>query len=139
MFVARKSDNIGSDIQRNWSSWNFGAEGFEGTRSDLDDALAELSEEDENSIWISGFDIYARDLKNTRFGELYPGYWVVIDQVNAKDGLSCIDLEAETLEEAIEEALSDKACYWGDGSSFDASEAVLVYSKGDIHVFEIED
>lgn len=138
MFVARKSNNIESDIKRNWSSWNFGQEGFEGTRSELDQALNELSEEEDNNLWISGFEVRANDKKSYKFGELYANYWVAIDCVNARNGLSCIDLEAETMEEAISEAES-RSDYFGDGSSFDASEATLVYSNGDIHVFEIED
>ena len=31
MFIARKSENIQEDIKRNWSSWNFGQLGFDGT------------------------------------------------------------------------------------------------------------
>lgn len=138
MFVARKADNIEADIKRNWSSWNFGTEGFEGTREELDNALSELSEEKDNYLWVSGFEVRENDRKSYEFGELYSNYWVVIDRVNARNGLSCLILDAENLEDAISEA-TIRTDYWGDGDSFDASEATLVYSKGDIHVFEIED
>lgn len=134
MFVARKSDNIHSDITRNWSSWNFGAEGFEGTKSELNEYLN--SSTDENPVWVSGFEIFPASVKEFSFGELYTGYWVAIDNVNTPNGLSCIELEANTIEEAITEA-SERSDYWGDGQSFDARQAKLVYSNDDIHVFEI--
>lgn len=136
MYVARKSDNIKSDIERNWSSWNFGQEGFEGTKEELNELLDTIT--DENPVWISGFEIWPHDKSSYEFGELYQNYWVAIDRINASEGLSCIDLEAETLEDAITEAES-RTDYWGDGQSFDANEAKLVYSNNDIHIFEIED
>jgi len=136
MYVARKSDNIQSDIKRNWSSWNFGQEGFEGTREELEELLSTIA--DDNSVWISGFEIWPDNKDSFEFGELYKNYWVAIDRFNAKEGLSCIDLDAETLEEAIKEAES-RTDYWGDGQSFNANEAKLVYSNNDIHIFEIED
>lgn len=136
MYVARKSDNIQSDIKRNWSSWNFGQEGFEGTKEELNELLDTIT--DENPVWISGFEIWPHDKSSYEFGELYTNYWVAIDRVNAGEGLSCIDLDAETLEDAITEA-EKRTDYWGDGQSFDANEAKLVYSNNDIHIFKIED
>ena len=136
MFVARKSEHIQDDIKRNWSSWNFGQEGFEGTREELNKLLETITDED--SVWISGFEIWAHDKDSFDFGELYNNYWVAIDRINANEGLSCIDLEAESLEAAIKEAES-RTDYWGEGESFDASGAKLVYSNDEIHVFEIED
>jgi len=136
MFVARKSNHIQEDIIRNWSSWNFGEEGFKGTKDELESYLEKST--DNSPVWISGFDIYPDQIKDFSFGELFPNYWVAIDYVNAKNGLSCIDLNAETLEEAIKEAES-RNDYFGDGQSFDATEAKLVYSNGDIHIFKIED
>lgn len=35
MFVARQSNHIQEDIARNWSSWNFGQEGFSGSMNEL--------------------------------------------------------------------------------------------------------
>ena len=134
MYVARKASNIQADIERNWSSWNFGQEGFEGTREELDERLDAITEE--NPFWISGFDVFPEDKDEFEFGELWENYWVAIDRVNAREGLSCIELEAETLEAAIKEAES-RTDYFGDGDSFDAQEATLVYSKGEIHVFEV--
>lgn len=134
MFVARKSDHIAEDIKRNWSSWNFGEEGFNGTRNELNDYLDSAT--DENPVWISGFEIYPDTVKEYQFGELYPGYWVAIDNVNTHNGLSCIELDSETMQDAITEA-ENRTDYWGDGQSFDASIAKLVYSNNDIHIFEL--
>ena len=135
-YVARKAENIEADIERNWSSWNYGAEGFEGTKEELNAFLAEATDED--SIWISGLDLFADDVKKTQFGQLWANYWVAIDTVNARNGLSCIDLEAEDFESAVIEALANESQYCGDGSSFDASCATLVFSQNNIHIFEIE-
>lgn len=134
MFVARKSNHIEEDIKRNWSSWNFGEAGFEGTRNELNDYLNSAT--DENPVFISGFDIYPDNVKEFTFGELYNNYFVAIDNINTPNGLSCIELEANTIEGAITEA-SERSDYWGDGQSFDARQAKLVYSNDDIHVFEI--
>ena len=135
MYIARQSQNIESDIQRNWSSWNFGEDGFEGTFDELQQYL--LSSTDDMPAEISMIEIYPRDIKRFQFGELYDNYWVVIDNINASGGLSCINLEACNLEDAIEEA--KMATYCCDGDCFDASEAILVYSSDDIHIFQIED
>ena len=132
-FVARKSSHIKEDIKRNWSSWNFGGDGFEGTEEELNEAIEEALENDE-PFTISGFDLWGRDLKNADIRELYENYWVCVDNVNAKGGLSCIELEAETIEEAIEE--SSKTIYCGDGNCFDANDFTLVYSNNDIHIFQ---
>ena len=134
MYVARKSGHIQEDIKRNWSSWNFGEEGFEGTRSELNEYLASAT--DESPIWISGFEIYPNQVKSFKFGELYSNYWVAIDTFNAKNGLSAIELNSSSIEEAIEEA-NNRSDYFGDGISFDANEAKLVYSNNDIHIFEL--
>lgn len=134
MFIARQSDHIEADIKRNWSSWNFGEEGFEGTREELDEELEKVS--DENSFLVSGFEVWPHNKDEFEFGELYENYWVAIDRINAREGLSGIELDAETLEDAIEEANS-RTDYWGDGQSFNAQEAKLVYSNDDIHIFEV--
>jgi hypothetical protein len=134
MFIARKSDHIQEDMKRNWSSWNFGQDGFKGTRAELDEYLATAT--DRSAVFISGFEIYADFVKQYEFGELYTNYWVAIDRVNAYKGLSGIELKAEALQEAITEATS-RDDYWGDGISFDAREAKLVHSDDDIHIFEL--
>lgn len=135
MFIARKSEHIQEDIKRNWSSWNFGQDGFCGTREDLDNHLSECS--DNSAVFISGFEIYADAVKGFEFGELYSGYWVAIDRVNAPVGLSAIELDADNLQDAIKEA-TERTDYFGQGICFDARNAKLVHSYDDIHIFEIQ-
>lgn len=137
MFIARKSNHIEADMKRNWSSWNFGEDGFKGTKSELNEYLQTAT--DNSAVFISGFEIYPDFIKDFQFGELYENYWVAIDNVNANGGLSCIFLDAENIEDAIIEAESENATYWGEGNKFDASDAKLVYSNDDIHIFETED
>lgn len=132
MFIARQSDHIKADIKRNWSSWNFGEEGFEGTEEELEAELEKV--EGNNSFYISGFEIWEQDKDSFEFGELYKNYWVAIDTRNK--GISGIELDAETLEDAIDEA-ENRSDYFGDGVSFDAQKAKLVYSTDDIHIFEV--
>ena len=137
MFVARKSNNIESDMKRQWSSWNFGADGFTGTREELDAYLATAT--DENPVCISEFEIYAGQLRNFKFGELYANYWVVID--DRFTGLATNSLQCKTLDKAI--AFMEENGSWfcgGDGCTHvDTTEAKLVWSKGDLHILEIED
>jgi hypothetical protein len=133
-YVARQSQNIQEDIKRNWSSWNFGEDGFKGSYDELEDYLSKAT--DENPVFISGFDIYPDQINGFEFGELYENYWVAIDNVNCAGGLSAISLQSKNLENAIEEA-NKRTDYFGDGISFDATQAKLVYSNKDIHIFEI--
>mgnify|MGYP007040063912 FL=1 len=148
MFVARQSNHIQEDIARNWSSWNFGQEGFSGSMDELIIGLKK-AKDIESSFWISGFDIWVESVDinyNKRvvyvndhvIRELYSDYWVSVDDVNARNGLSAISLNATSLNDAIDEA-NNRKDYWGDGISFDASESVLVYSNDDIHIFQINE
>lgn len=134
-FVARKSDHIKDDIKRGWSSWNFGEEGFKGTKNQLDKYLDSIT--DEMPAFISGFEIYPKDIKDFEFGELYKNYWVAIDNVNASGGLSGIQLKSDNLEDAKKEIL--KRDYSGDGISFDPNDYDLVYSFKDLHIFKIKE
>lgn len=142
MIIARYSAHIQSDIQRNWSSWNFGKDGFEGTREEFEAFIASATEEE--PICISGFELYAYQVKRTKFGELTPNYWVAIDN---RGGLSCDIIEgAETLEEALQmiEANPGLANGSGDGSFIDCSEAKVLYSEFDegefgLHILEVQD
>jgi hypothetical protein len=134
MFIARKSDHIQEDIKRNWSSWNFGQDGFKGTRAELDEYLSTVS--DSSAVFISGFEIYADAVKGFEFGELYPSYWVAIDRTNAPYGISGAELDADSLQDAILEA-ANYSLYSGQGVCFDARKATLVHSDDDIHIFEL--
>lgn len=136
MFIARQSGHIQQDITRNWSSWNFGQDGFEGTYDELQAAISEVNEN--TCFMISGFEFYGDDAKNADIRELYENYWVVVDNEHSKGkGIFGIELDAAGLTEAIAEAES-RSDYFGDGVRFDAQDAKLVYSNNDIHIFEVE-
>lgn len=133
-YIARKSNHIQEDIKRNWSSWNFGQEGINVSQEELNTFLESVTED--SVLHISGFELYGNDILKADIRELYAGYFVLVDNVNAQGGLSAIQLESETLEEAIIEA---EKCwdFGGDGICFDANYAKLVYSNNEIHIFEI--
>lgn len=144
-FVARQSNHIQEDIARNWSSWNFGQEGFNGTKDELIDLL-NSAKDNSSSCWISGFDIWVESVdydhasvsaNDFQFKELYDNYWVAVDNINAGNGLSCISLTAENIEDAIQEANS-RTDYFGEGDSFDANDYELIYSNNEIHVFKLK-
>ncbi len=138
-YYLRYSNYIEEDLKRNWSSWSFGQLGFNGTKAQLDNYIESVT--DENPISISGFDIYPIDIDNFRFGELYPNYWVVIDNVNANNGLSAHLLPSTLLN--VSDALSfieENKCKYdgsGDGESFDAKKGKLIYSDGWMNIIEI--
>ena len=131
-YIARKSNHIQEDIKRNWSSWNFGEEGFKGTREELEISMQKAIDND-SSFWISGFDLWENEIKNADIRELYNDYWVLVDNVNAKGFLSCLQLDSETLEDAINEINNQQ--FNGDGQYFDSNNFDLVKSEGDIHIF----
>lgn len=135
MLIARYSNHINEDLQRGWSSWNFGEDGIFATEQDMKKYLSEIS--DESPLPISGFEIYAHNVDDFQIKQLYPGYWVVVDNVNACGMLSCVELESETLEEAIEEY--ENKSYTGDGDCFDAESAELLWSSpcGEYHILEV--
>lgn len=137
MYVARQSQHIQEDIQRNWSSWNFGKEGLTATETQIEDWKQQAIDNDQ-PFCISGFELWGDDITNADIRELYDGYWVLVDNVNAANGISGIELDAESIEEAIEEA-NNRTDYFGEGVCFDAQDAKLVYSNDDIHIFEIEE
>lgn len=151
MFIARKASHIEDDLKRNWSSWSFGAYGFEGDRDQL---VAAIEECRDSAFPISGFEVWIDEdasiqvdgdevrVAGHKLRQLYPNYWVSVDEVNARGGLSCIYLDAETLEDAIEEAKD--GFFAGDGEVFKASEAILRHTieqedGAHIHILEILD
>ena len=134
-YIARKSENIQSDIERNWSSWNFGQEGLNATEEQIED-WKQQAIDNEQPFCISGFELWGDEILNADIRELYTGYWVLVDNTNAANGISGIELNSETLESAIKESNIRKD-YFGEGVSFDAKNAKLVYSNNDIHIFEI--
>ena len=136
-YVARQSEHIQEDIKRNWSSWNFGNDGLECTEKELEDYKNECIENDKG-FHISGFELWNDDISQADIRQLYKGYWVLVDNINASGGLSCIELDSENLESAIVE--SQSGSFFGDGDVFDTANAKLVYSSpcNEIHIFEYE-
>ena len=133
MFVVRQSSHIFQDLTRQWSSWNFGQDGFFGTYDELQEYLN--SADYENPVYISGFELYEND-RTLQYGELCPGYWVVIDQ-DYSNSLACNVIKADTLEQAIELVSTGQIIPGGDGDRVDTADAVVVWSMGDIHILEI--
>lgn len=125
----RFTDHINEDLKRGWSSWNFGQDGFRGSAQDLAEVIEKAIKED-SYFAISGFDIYPEDIKTTAFGELMPGYWVVIDTLNSgTEALSCHSIDAGSVEDVLS-AMADPASPYsgtGDGNTVDAARAEIVY------------
>ena len=61
-FFARFTNHIDDDLARNWSSFNYGQEGFAGDREALVNAIESALESD-SAFWISGFSIEGRELR----------------------------------------------------------------------------
>ena len=134
MYVIRQSNHIREDLKRQWSSWNFGLEGFHGT---YDELMSAFENTEDYPFCISGFEYYEKP-RNVQFGELYANYWVVIDE-NYTNRLACNIMDADTLEQAIEAVENGSVHPGGDGDKVDTSDAILVWSKDDYHVLYIED
>ena len=134
MYIVRKSDHIYSDLLRNWSSWNFGQEGLNVSMDVLEDFIDNMSDDD--ILSISGFELTKQECQDSTFGELYPGYVVLID--DNQPGLCANLLNATSLEDAIafvsaEGFNVDLAVH----ESYDCSNAKVVYSKDDIHIIQL--
>lgn len=136
-YIVRISEHIEEDIERNWSSWNYGLEGFEGTEEEFEAYLDECREDGE-TIFISGFEIFPKDLDSFEFGELYDNYWVAIDYRNGK-GLSCNIIDADSDEQAIKTATADNfSVDLGDGDTINCKNAEVIYSEDELHVLKIK-
>lgn len=140
MLIVRWSSHIEEDLKRNWSSWNFGACGFEGTREELQQAIDEVLEGKRQSLEISGFELNADMLRGQRvdddFRELYPNYWVAVDKERG-EGLSCWILESETIEDALKEIKERKLIPAWDGDKVDCRNAKIVYRIPDENGYEM--
>ncbi|NCX55571.1 MAG: hypothetical protein EBW87_00010 [Burkholderiaceae bacterium] len=132
MFIARYATNIAADIERNWSSFNFGQGGINATKHEIEEMKATAIANDK-PFTISHIELWGSDITKADIRELYAGYWVLVD-TREGEGIYGIALEADNIEDAIVEA--EKANYSGDGYCFDTRYAILVESIGNIHIFE---
>ena len=130
-FFARFTNHIDDDLARNWSSFNYGQEGFAGDREALVNAIESAIESD-SAFWISGFSLEGRELRDAlrydRIRELSPNYWVLVDDREGT-GISTIWLNANNLQGAIEEAR--RADLYCDGYTMDVAnwQPVVVYRE----------
>lgn len=143
MKYIRVSEHIEEDMERGWSSWNFGLEGFSGSKDDLLIEIQSIAEHG-GEFWLSGFNIWIDESTkmDDSFGvvfvddyeirELYENYWVAVDRVNAVYGLSAHELpeSLETIEDIISEIKDNPAKYdgTGDGESFSVEDAKVLRS-----------
>lgn len=134
MYIARQATNIQSDIKRNWSSWNFGQEGLNCDVETLEMWKQEAIDNDA-PFYISGFELWGSDIENADIRELYDGYWVLVDD-RFTHSIAGTELTSDNLDDAIIEMKS--ADFWGDGVRIDCTEAKLVYSEGDYHIFYLD-
>jgi hypothetical protein len=128
-FYIRQSQHIQDDIKRGWSSWNFGQDGIAASEEEFEKAL-ETCIEQQMPLPISGFEIWPDEFETSAFGQLYPGYWVLIDQ---NQGLCCSSFEAENEQDAISK-INANLIDFAAGESL-PTEAKLVASVGDLHLF----
>lgn len=143
MKYIRVSEHIDADLNRGWSSWNFGLEGFSGSKDDLLTEIRSIADRG-GEFWLSGFNIWIDESTkiSDSFGvvfvddyeirELYRNYWVAVDRVNAVNGLSAHEIHEvlQTVDEIINEVKNNPAKYdgTGDGESFCAENAKVLHS-----------
>ena len=132
-YFVRKSNHIYEDLKRGWSSWNYGELGFKGTKSELEQARRSAFENGE-SFDISGFELYGDEIKHSDIRELYPNYWVLVDNSRG-GGISVNSLTAKNLKDAINE-LDTHFMDLGTGEWTDSSDLKVVYSNDDLHILE---
>ena len=147
MFVARYSFNPQYDAIRNWSAW-IGVEGDtpEAVALQIADVIEHpatlLDEETSERIdWSDASDemkiSYVLEAEDIRYHEV-AGKWMHVHH----NGLSCWSLDAETLDEAIEEAREKDALgeiEWGGFGDCTVGKVKYVASVSDVlHIFECE-
>jgi hypothetical protein len=130
-FFLRESEHIQEDIKRGWSSWNFGQDGVKATEDEFRKIIESVTKD--SPLYISGFYLYPNDIKKSEFGQLYLGYWVLID---TEHGLAASSFEANSIKEAIEKMSRDLIDFGeGDWGGLPIEEVELIHSKDDLHLF----
>jgi hypothetical protein len=162
-YYVRYSNNIKDDLKRGWSSWNFGQDGFHGKADDLIDKFEHIKENGGGEFSISGFNFWIDDSSSINsywigegkdsykeikinasevgvIRELKSNYWVLVDNVNAKGGISAHVLpnNLKDLRSAVGHINKNKSKFdgTGDGESFDPHDSRVIYSNGSMHIIE---
>jgi len=151
-YYVRYSDYIEEDFKRGWSSWNFGLDGFDGTKDELLNTLYE-HKNDNRSFQISGFNIWLDEDTNIDYNtdtvyvddyiikELYDNYFVCVDVINARNGLSAHILpdNLNNLNDILNHIKQYKYKYdgTGDGQSFSPDDAKVIYIEDDMNIIEV--
>ena len=151
VYYFRATQNIESDLERNWSSWNFGQGGI--TTEELESIIEKIENNEEvelsismmdefieagssvESDWINGKKHYFIN-NDIEIAELYENYWVLIDNINAEDGLSVVELNSVNFNDMIKECeeLSNSAV--GDGDSISANDVTIFYKTDAFVILE---
>jgi hypothetical protein len=118
--AVRQSAHIMQDLRRNWSSWSYGALGFEGTWEELVNELLNTG-----SVSVSGFEICSDEefedwdeaekwLENKSgydIRQLRPDYWVAVDT----DGEGICVWEMDDIDDALAVDPANTAFYTTEG------------------------
>jgi len=153
-YYGRISNHIESDIARGWSSCNFGEDGVWMTEEQLEELKAEAQKKVESGdhneyediaigisymfpTWEQLNRLFEKDLIRPLYYKGNMGYFVVVDE-EFKDCLAGIDLNTDSLEEAIEKMRAPSMYLGGDTGADNkiyVSQCQLVWSEGDKHIF----
>lgn len=156
-YYLRYSEYIEEDLKRNWSSWNFGMEGFKGDIEDLKKELQRKKESGE-TFFISGMGLQKEDIDDVKFahedvwghkdiviGELYDNYWVLIDTFNTSTGYGLaghlLPDDINSLQEALQ-IIENSSRYDGTGegdyfNAYNVNRIVYKDEKKEINILEV--
>jgi hypothetical protein len=129
-YYIRYSSHIQDDLNRGWSSWNFGEDGFNGSYEELEESK-DKSLNNNKPFYISGFELWDDDIKKADIRELYKDYWCLVDNTKTK-GLAghYIQEKFTTLSNMLDFIKNKNHSYdgSGDGNFFDTEYAKIIYS-----------
>lgn len=133
VYAARVTAHLEQDLKRGWSSWNYGEDGVSRKAIDrflaADEALEEW-ERDNDTLSISMFEYTASKLRaaleNDEVRELYPGYWVAVDESHG-GGLACNIIDAASHDEA-RAAFATHRMELGEGDFINMDGATVIDS-----------
>lgn len=147
-YYIRWAFRMDADMKRGWSSYNFGKGVLYGNAESVLEQLESIAEQGggevdfglTSGVWIDedtriykkGESIFVDDFELREF-EPGGGEWVVVDNVNAKNGLSAHRLPEglQTVKDVLKLTADEPYNYdgSGDGESFTASDSRVVYES----------